>query len=137
MDNILDFEIVLKGIITGILAVYVVIYALRPSVLYPDYILELVDNPWVFVILLFINYYVSLWDTTIALLILLTLVAMVMDIVLFTEGFKIDVSDLASITGIENMTNIATNYKDFNSIILEKLEQRKNKESAYMPRPFV
>lgn len=153
MDNlgdVKDIELVFKGIITGILAIYVVIYALRPAVIYPDYVLDVVDNPWVFVILLIINYYVFLWDATIAILMLLTLIAMFMDVVLFTEGFKIDMTDIKSITGIENMANamnsISDNAKDYNSILLNVLQaqqeerQEKNKESpldALRPKAFI
>ena len=140
MDNIQDIEIILKGIITGVLAVYAVIYALRPAVMYPDYILDVVDNPWVFVILLILNYYVSLWDTTIALLMLLTLVAMMMDVVLFTEGFKIDITDINSLTGIENMKNMMISDQDLNTIILGRLQEQRiqnGTDSLHKPRPFV
>jgi len=136
MDNIEDIEVVIKGIITAVLAIYVVIYALRPSVMYPDYILDVVDNPWVFVILLMMNYYVFLWDSTIGVLLLLILIAMVMDVVLFTEGFKIDMTNINSITGIEHMAN-AFNEKDIYTILFGKLQEQKEKNKTSNPRPYI
>ena len=46
-----------KGIITGILSGYLLMYGLRPSVAYPDFILEPLEHNWLFIILFIINYY--------------------------------------------------------------------------------
>jgi hypothetical protein len=59
---------IFKGIITGFLIAYLIILGLRPAALYPDNILDVIDNPWIFVILIIVNFYVIQWDFTIGLL---------------------------------------------------------------------
>jgi hypothetical protein len=77
-------EIILKGIITGILTAYLLVYGLRPSVPYPDIILEPFENNWLFIILFIINYYLFLWDLKIGLLMLLSILALLFDLYVFT-----------------------------------------------------
>lgn len=77
-------EIILKGIITGILTAYLLVYGLRPSVPYPDIILEPFENNWIFIILFIINYYLFLWDLKIGLLMLLSIFALLFDLYVFT-----------------------------------------------------
>ncbi len=86
MENL---QVILKGIVAGILSAYLVIYGLRPAVPYPELILELFENLWIFIILLLVNYYVFLWDYTIGILLLLSIIALIFDYVVFTnKGFK-------------------------------------------------
>lgn len=77
---------VLKGIITGFLIAYLIMLGLRPSAEYPDNILEIIDNPWIFIVLILINFYVIQWDMTIGLLLLLSIIALLLDVIIFTEG---------------------------------------------------
>lgn len=77
-------EIILKGIITGILTAYLLVYGLRPSVPYPDIILEPFENNWLFIILFIINYYIFLWDLKIGVLMLLSILALLFDLYVFT-----------------------------------------------------
>lgn len=77
---------IFKGIITGFLIAYLIILGLRPAALYPDNMLEIIDNPWIFVILIIVNFYVIQWDLTIGLLLLLSIIALILDIIIFTEG---------------------------------------------------
>ena len=79
-------NVILKGIITGILSSYLITIGLRPSIKYPDEMLEVIDNLWVLLIILLINYYVFLWDTTIGLLLLISIISLIVDIIIFTEG---------------------------------------------------
>jgi len=82
-------ETVIKGIISGILSAYLVIYGLRPAMPYPEYILESFENIWLFAILLIINYYIFLWDYTIGVLMLLCIIGLVFDFIVFTtKGLK-------------------------------------------------
>ena len=87
MDN-LEFDdvlnTVLKGIISGFLIAYLIMLGLRPSAEYPDNILEIIDNPWIFIVLILINFYVIQWDMTIGLLLLLSIIALLLDIIIFT-----------------------------------------------------
>lgn len=131
MDNI-HIEDIFKGILTGFFASYLIILGMRPAAIYPDNILDIIDNPWIFLILFIINYYILYWDFTIGLLLFLTLIALILDIIIFTHGdFIKDIlnildTNLFSINKqIENNKTIKDNtqetYKDINDIILEKL----------------
>jgi hypothetical protein len=81
-----DLNIILKGAISGFLIAYLVILGLRPTAEYPDNILEIIDNPWIFVILIIINFYALQWDLTIGLLLMLSIIALMLDVIIFTEG---------------------------------------------------
>jgi hypothetical protein len=85
-DNINIILIIVKGLITGFLIAYLIILGLRPAALYPDNILEIIENPWIFIILIIINFYVIQWDLTIGLLMFLSIIALLLDIIIFTEG---------------------------------------------------
>jgi hypothetical protein len=134
MENTINIEDIFKGILTGFFASYLIILGMRPAAIYPDNILDIIDNPWIFLILFIINYYVLYWDITVGLLLFLTLIALILDIIIFTDG-----DFLKDNMGIENMsdgggatsvtsgvtkTSIANtdkSYKDINDIILERL----------------
>ena len=83
-DDVLNT--VLKGIVSGFLIAYLIMLGLRPSAEYPDNILEIIDNPWIFIILILVNFYAIQWDTTIGLLLLLSIIALLLDVIIFTEG---------------------------------------------------
>ena len=57
--NELDFtdivNNIIKGFLMGFLIAYLIIYGLRPSAEYPDNILDILDNPWIFIILILIR----------------------------------------------------------------------------------
>jgi hypothetical protein len=133
MENNLNIEDIFKGVLTGFFASYLIILGMRPAAIYPDNILDIIDNPWIFLILFIINYYILYWDTTVALLLFLTLIALILDIIIFTDGDFIKDN-----MGIENMSggtsggsgsgtsgatiaNTDKSYKDINDIILERL----------------
>lgn len=81
-------ETIFKGTITGILCAYLILVGLRPAVPYPEFILELFENLWIFMILLIVNYYVFIWDYTIGTILLLSILALIFDYVVFTnKGF--------------------------------------------------
>lgn len=81
-----NLNIILKGAIAGFLIAYLVILGLRPTAEYPDNILEIIDNPWIFVLLIIINFYALQWDLTIGLLLMLSIIALILDVIIFTEG---------------------------------------------------
>jgi hypothetical protein len=145
MENNTDINIedVFKGLLTGVFVSYLIILGMRPAAIYPDNILDIIDNPWIFLLLFILNYYVLMWDTTIGLLLFLTLIALILDIIIFTDGdFIKDNFDIINETfyGTESNTDTATNtnksvsqsspskasYKDINDIILDKLLNYKN-----------
>jgi hypothetical protein len=149
MEDSINIEDIFKGILTGFFASYLIILGMRPAAIYPDNILDIIDNPWIFLILFIINYYILYWDITVGLLLFLTLIALILDIIIFTDG-----DFLKDNMGIENMNggggsggatssgssgSVGTNragstnnsgasiantdksYKDINDIILERL----------------
>jgi ABC-type multidrug transport system fused ATPase/permease subunit len=149
---------IFKGIITGFLIAYLIILGLRPAALYPDNILEVIDNPWIFVILIIVNFYVIQWDFTIGLLLLLSIIALILDIIIFTEG-KIFLSDekeekysngdtksidkkspmapmapavspISTISTISTVSSIVySSYRDINDIIIDELKKYNNVNS--------
>ena len=147
MENNINIEDVFKGILSGVFVSYLIILGMRPAAIYPDNILDIIDNPWIFLLLFILNYYVLMWDTTIGLLFFLTLIALILDIIIFTDGdfLKDNIYDMseafygagnnsaaatAAATTTTNTGNTgngkayagkATSYKDINDIILDKL----------------
>ena len=129
-------EDVFKGVLTGILATYLIILGMRPSAIYPDNILDIIDNPWIFLILFILNYYILYWDFTIGLLFFLTLIALILDIIIFTDGdFIKDNMDIVNTSffnskneefkekDVDTKTkNGSKSNKDYNDIILEQLK---------------
>jgi len=142
---------IFKGIITGFLIAYLIMLELRPAALYPDNILEVIDNPWIFVILIIMNFYVIQWDFTIGLLLLLSIIALILDIINFTEG-KIFLSDekeekysngdtksidndstkkssstVSPVSTISTVSSIVySSFRDINDIIIDELKKYKN-----------
>jgi hypothetical protein len=136
MENDLNIEDIFKGVLTGFLASYLIILGMRPAAIYPDNILDIIDNPWIFLILFILNYYVLYWDITIGLLLFLTLIALILDIIIFTDGdflkdninilnetlYDTRVSDtrVSGVTVATGATSQAS-YKDINDIIMGQL----------------
>ncbi len=134
-------EDIFKGVLTGVFATYLIILGMRPAAIYPDNILDIIDNPWIFLILFILNYYILFWDFTIGLLFFLTLIALILDIIIFTDGdFIKDNMDIVN-TNFFNTAAIndalrdakdtrdtkdtrdnSKSYKDVNDIILEQLK---------------
>jgi hypothetical protein len=143
MENNINIEDIFKGLLTGFFASYLIILGMRPAAIYPDNILDIIDNPWIFLILFIINYYVLYWDITVGLLLFLTLIALILDIIIFTDGdfltdnmnmFNDNLYNIGGSnernghTGIKEASDVTLSsaltdksYKDINDIILEKL----------------
>jgi len=81
----MELLIFLKYLIIGFLTSYLLIYGLRPSVPYPEFILEFYENFWLLMILIFINLYIYVWDKKIGVLLGLSIVALVFDMIQFTR----------------------------------------------------
>jgi len=149
MENNINIEDVLKGILSGVFVSYLIILGMRPAAIYPDNILDIIDNPWIFLLLFILNYYVLMWDTTIGMLLFLTLIALILDIIIFTDGdfLKDNIYDMSeafygagasgasgastatsatSATATNTKSLTTTSYKDINDIILERLRTIKN-----------
>lgn len=134
-------EDIFKGVLTGVFATYLIILGMRPAAIYPDNILDIIDNPWIFLILFILNYYILFWDFTIGLLFFLTLIALILDIIIFTDGdFIKDNMDIVNTNffntaaindalrdakdtkDTRDTTDDSKSYKDVNDIILEQLK---------------
>jgi hypothetical protein len=100
VENNSLFNYILKGGITGILVAYVIIYALRPSVPYPDFIIEIFENYFMFIILLLINFYLFLWDKLIGTLFFVCIISLVFDYFIFIK------KDLVKIKNFDNQVVI-------------------------------
>jgi len=140
---------IFKGLLTGFLIAYLIILGLRPASLYPDNILDIIDNPWIFIILFIINFYVIQWDLTIGLLMFLSIIALILDIIIFTEGkifyniednnenFKVINDSMVLQSSQANLVQskkqeytssvIFNKYKDINDIILHKIKEYTDK----------
>jgi len=81
----MNINLFIRYILIGILTAYLLIYGLRPSVPYPESILEFYENFWLLLILVIINFYIYLWDRTIGLLLCLSIVALIFDMIQFTN----------------------------------------------------
>jgi hypothetical protein len=150
MDNNMYIEDIFKGVLTGVFATYLIILGMRPAAIYPDNILDIIDNPWIFLILFILNYYILFWDFTIGLLFFLTLIALILDIIIFTDGDFIkdnmdivntnffntaaindalrdakdtrDTKDTKDTRDTRDTRDNSKSYKDVNDIILEQLK---------------
>jgi hypothetical protein len=147
MDNNMYIEDIFKGVLTGVFATYLIILGMRPAAIYPDNILDIIDNPWIFLILFILNYYILFWDFTIGLLFFLTLIALILDIIIFTDGDFIkdnmdivntnffntaaindalrdakDTRDTRDAKDTRDTKDDRKSYKDVNDIILEQLK---------------
>ena len=78
-------DIFMRFLIIGILSAYLLIYGLRPSVPYPEQILELCEHYWILIIIIIINYYLLLWDLRVAVLTALGIIALIFDMIIFTK----------------------------------------------------
>jgi hypothetical protein len=82
------YDIIVKSFAAGVLSAYLLIYGLRPSVMYPDIVLEFFENQWMFLVLLLVNYYVFIWDNLCGALLLLCIIALIFDYAVFTDRIK-------------------------------------------------
>lgn len=118
----MDINTILHGLLNGILTAYLLIYGLRPSIPYPEYILEIFEHKWIFVILILINYYVIIWNYRTGCLLLLCLIALVFDYMIFVKN------GLKKVVKIVNSENFNTTrhkeeVKGINDILVENIKQ--------------
>jgi hypothetical protein len=74
--------IIFKYLLIGFLSAYLLIYGLRPSVPYPEIVLEFYENFWLLLLLVIFNFYIYLWDSKIGLLLCLSIVALIFDMIM-------------------------------------------------------
>ena len=142
-DNTNSTLFIIKGLITGFLIAYLVIFGLRPAALYPDNILEIIENPWIFIILIIINFYIILWDLTIGLLMFLSIIALLLDIIIFTEGkifFNKEEAENYSNTNLldnkSSNTNLLDN-KSSNTNLLDNKSSIQEKSASIIYKSYI
>jgi len=99
---------ILKGIVSGILSAYLILYGLRPAIPNPEIILEVFENKWIILVLLILNYYVFVWDYTAGALFLLCIISLIFDYIVFTQrGFK-KVARMGTVTPVTPVTPVTS-----------------------------
>jgi hypothetical protein len=81
----MNINLFIKYILIGVLSAYLLIYGLRPSIPYPEAILEFYENFWLLLILVIFNFYVFLWDRTVGVLLALSVIALIFDMIQFAN----------------------------------------------------
>ena len=76
---------VVEGFIVGGLAAATIIYAFQTRVAYPDFILKVLDHPWVLVLTFIISVLMFHWSPAASVLMLLMLAAFTMDTFIFAR----------------------------------------------------
>jgi hypothetical protein len=76
-------DIIFRYIIIGILSAYLLIYGLRPAIPYPETIIDLYEHYWIIIVIIFIDYYIIMWDLRIGILIALCIIGLVFDMMTF------------------------------------------------------
>jgi hypothetical protein len=74
---------VLEGLVIGIVAGFVIIYAFRPREAYPRWLLKIYAYPWMFLVLIAAIAVVSSWSLEVAALLTIITVAMFADLIVF------------------------------------------------------
>jgi hypothetical protein len=78
-------DIFVRYLIIGILSAYLLIYGLRPSIPYPETLIDIYEHYWVLLVLIIIDIYLLSWDLKIGLLLLLAIIAIIFDMINFTK----------------------------------------------------
>ena len=78
-------DIFFRYLIIGIISAYLLIYGLRPSIQYPETLIEIYEHYWILLILIIINIYLFYWDLRIGVMMLLAIIAIVFDMATFTK----------------------------------------------------
>jgi hypothetical protein len=75
--------IIFKYIILGILSAYLLVYGLRPSIPYPESILDFYENIWLLLLLILFNVFVYYWYNKAGILLSLAIIALILDMIQF------------------------------------------------------
>lgn len=76
---------VFEGIAVGLLAGLVLVYALRPKVPYPAWMVSIFEQPWIFLVLAIFAVSVFLWSRVVGALLVLIIIALYADMVVFAR----------------------------------------------------
>ena len=103
-------DLLLRGVVVGVLAAYLVLYGLRPSSPYPKWMLAAYDQPWVFIVLFIVVVQVAMWDLFAGCLAMIGFLAFTADLFVFgNHGLRAEEasSEAAKKIGDENVAGAA------------------------------
>lgn len=70
---------VLRGVVTGVLIGFILLYSLRPKMPYPSWILITYEYPWMFVLLIGVAVWCAMWDRVVGALCFVAIIPIVAD----------------------------------------------------------
>lgn len=73
------------GLLAGLLAVFLVIYAFQPNRPYPSWVLEPAESPWMFILIFVAIWFLFKWDYVVGVLVVLCVLAVVLDLMVFAR----------------------------------------------------
>lgn len=75
----MNVDDVVKGLVTGMLVAFMVLYSLRPQTPYPEWVLNTYEHPWIFIILVCMVVLLSAWDARAGAIMFLIVATLLMD----------------------------------------------------------
>lgn len=78
------------GFLVGLLSVFLVVYAFQPNRPYPSWVLAPAEQPWIFILIILAIIYLIRWDYLVGLLAVLCVLAVILDLVIFTAAGSSD-----------------------------------------------
>jgi hypothetical protein len=114
-------SLVFKGVLTGVLSAYLLIYGLRPSIHYPEIILDFFENKWIILVLLILNYYIFLYDYKIGCMFLLCIIALILDYIIFVNN-DINKTEIIKKEGFDNDNDNMYIFNDINRDNIDSLQ---------------
>jgi hypothetical protein len=75
----------IEGLVLGALAALAIIYAFQTRITYPDIVLELLEHPWIGIIIFLVSILIFRFSPKVASLILILLFAFYMDTIIFAR----------------------------------------------------
>ncbi len=105
------------GLLAGLLSVFLILYAFQPNRPYPSWMLEPAEQPWIFIVIIVAIVYLVRWDYMIGLLAILCVLAVVLDLAVFTfaTSNKSEALYTPSISLIPNLTKTESTEEAFDN----------------------
>ena len=144
-------EFISKGLISGLLSAYLLIYGLRPAVPDPEIILEFFENKFLFLLLLVVNYYIFVWDYNSGTLLLLCVVSLIFDYIVFASNdtslydsktivndqYKGELLQETFFTNTKEESKKTTDEETFEDKLIKGLKEKVSKFIFNEPAPYI
>jgi hypothetical protein len=82
-------DTIVEGFAVGCLAAVTIIYAFQTKVAYPDFVLKILEHPWILLFIAVVSIMTYRWSPAASVLMLLMLAAFVMDTFIFARHLPI------------------------------------------------